>query len=301
MQPMNLFDQLVLEAMKNKAELAPLRVVVEKELLHHDIIREMSVAGLLDTLTFIGGTCLRACYGSNRLSEDLDFTGGKNFNRATLSDLAAILVEGLEAKYGLHVTVGEPKKDTGNVDTWKMTVITRPEQKTLPSQRINIDICTLPSHDRRPMMLRNHYGVEMGTSGLIIQAQSREEILADKLVALALRANRLKNRDLWDIVWLKQQGVDLPLDLIPKKLLDRQRSTVEFLDLLNERKGKLQMDRTLCNDFIQEMRRFLPARIVAETVENEAFWPYLTSVIGAECEQVAQSLSNVSEPPQFKM
>ncbi len=48
---MNLFDQLVLEAMKNKAELAPLRVVVEKELLQHDIIREMSVAGLLDTLT----------------------------------------------------------------------------------------------------------------------------------------------------------------------------------------------------------------------------------------------------------
>ncbi|MBV5334648.1 MAG: nucleotidyl transferase AbiEii/AbiGii toxin family protein, partial [Sulfuricurvum sp.] len=67
------------------------------ELLQHDIIREMSIAGLLDTLTFIGGTCLRACYGSNRLSEDLDFTGGKNFNRAILSDLAAILVEGLEA------------------------------------------------------------------------------------------------------------------------------------------------------------------------------------------------------------
>lgn len=298
---MNLFDQLVLQAMKNQAELAPLRMVVEKELLHHDIIREMSVAGLLDSLTFIGGTCLRACYGSNRLSEDLDFTGGKNFNRKTLSDLAAILVGSLEAKYGLHVTVSEPKKDTGNVDTWKMNVVTRPEQKSLPSQRINIDICTLPSHDRRPMMLRNHYGVEMGTSGLIIQAQSREEILADKLVALALRANRLKNRDLWDIVWLKQQGVDLPLDLIPKKILDRHRSTAEFLDLLNERKSKLQKDAVLRTDFIQEMRRFLPARIVAETIENEEFWSYLTSVVCAECEQVAQSLGNVFEPPRFKM
>ena len=58
------------------------------------------------------------------------------------------------------------------------------------------------------MMLRNHYGVEMGTSGLILQAQSREEILADKIVALALRPNRIKNRDLWDIVWLKQQGIE---------------------------------------------------------------------------------------------
>lgn len=298
---MNLFDQLVLQAMKNKAELAPLRMVVEKELLHHDIIREMSAAGLLDTLTFIGGTCLRACYGSNRLSEDLDFTGGKNFTRKTLSDLAGILVDRLETKYGLHVTVGEPEKETGNVDTWKMNVITRPEKKSLPSQRIHIDICTLPSHDRRPMMLRNHYGVEMGTSGLIIQAQSREEILADKLVALALRTNRLKNRDLWDIVWLKQQGVELPLDLIPKKILDHHRSTAEFLDLLNERKFQLQRDPVFHHDFIQEMRRFLPAHIVVETIENKAFWSYLTSVIRAECEQVAKSIENASGPPRFKM
>jgi len=215
--------------------------------------------------------------------------------------LAAILVDRLEAKYGLHVTVGEPKKDTGNVDTWKMNIITRPEQKSLPSQRINIDICTLPSHDRRPMMLRNHYGVDMGTSGLIIQAQSREEILADKLVALALRTNRLKNRDLWDIVWLKQQGIDLPLDLIPKKILDRHLSTAEFLDLLNARKSQLQRDAVLRHDFIQEMRRFLSARIVAETIENEAFWTYLANVVCAECERVAQSLGNAFEPPKFKM
>ncbi|MCK5404159.1 MAG: nucleotidyl transferase AbiEii/AbiGii toxin family protein [Desulfobulbaceae bacterium] len=298
---MNLFDQLVLQAMKSKAELAPLRMVVEKELLHHDIIREMGTAGFLNSLTFIGGTCLRACYGSNRLSGDLDFTGGKSFNREILSDLAHVLVNKLEGKYGLNVTVDEPKRDTGNVDTWKLKIITRPEQKALPSQKINIDICTLPSYDRRPMMLRNNYGVEMGTSGLIIQAQSREEILADKLVALAFRANRLKNRDLWDIVWLKQQGIDLPLDLIPKKILDRHRSTAEFLALLNERKNQLQRDPVLHQDFIREMRRFLPMQIVEETIENEAFWDYLTGLVCAECEQAAQALGNSSESLKFKM
>ncbi len=69
---MSLFDVLVDAALKKQQELAPLRVVVEKELLHHDILRVLSTAGLLTQLTFIGGTCLRACYGSNRLSEDLD-------------------------------------------------------------------------------------------------------------------------------------------------------------------------------------------------------------------------------------
>jgi predicted nucleotidyltransferase component of viral defense system len=78
---MSLFDELVDAALKNKQDLAPLRTVVEKELLHHDILRVLSGAGLLAKLTFIGGTCLRACYGSSRLSEDLDFTGGADFTR----------------------------------------------------------------------------------------------------------------------------------------------------------------------------------------------------------------------------
>jgi len=69
---MILFDQLVEDALNNTRDLAPLRIVVEKELLHHDILRILSEARLLSQLTFIGGTCLLACYGSNRLSEDFD-------------------------------------------------------------------------------------------------------------------------------------------------------------------------------------------------------------------------------------
>jgi len=51
---MSLFDALVDAALKNQQDLAPLRVVVEKELLHHDILRVLSGAGLLTQLTFIG-------------------------------------------------------------------------------------------------------------------------------------------------------------------------------------------------------------------------------------------------------
>jgi predicted nucleotidyltransferase component of viral defense system len=298
---MNLFERLVVEAMHNQADLASVRVVVEKELLHHDILREMSMAGLLGNLTFIGGTCLRACYGSNRLSEDLDFTGGKEFKREILSDLGAVLVYRLSAKYGLQVTVDAPKKESGNVDTWKLKIIIRPEQKMLPAQKINIDICAVPSYDRRPLMLRNIYGVEMGTSGLIIQAQSREEILADKIIALALRANRLKNRDLWDIVWLKQQGVLLPLHLIAKKIFDRNVSPAEFIELLRERQLLLEREPTVRLDFVREMKRFLPVHIVAETVEKQAFWEFLSDLIRTECEQVIRTLGKDSDSLTFTM
>jgi len=298
---MSLFDSLISQAIKNQEELAPLQSVVEKELLHHDIMREMSAAGLLHNLTFIGGTCLRLCYGSNRLSEDLDFTGGNEFKRETLSELGNVLIDRLFAKYGLRVEMSEPVKDTGNVDTWKLSMITRPEQKGLPYQRINIDVCTIPSYDKRPVVLRNYYEVDMGTSGLIIQAQSREEILADKLIAFALRPNRLKNRDLWDIGWLKQQNISLPLDLIAMKILDHKRTVDDYLQLLSERKGLLRNDPGVRNAFIYEMQRFLPQKTVENTVNNADFWEYLVSVIQTECDKVLKFLSNRSESTLFEM
>jgi predicted nucleotidyltransferase component of viral defense system len=298
---MSLFDNLVAHALKNQGELAPLLPVVEKELLHHDIIREMSAAGLLGALTFIGGTCLRACYGSNRLSEDLDFTGGKDFKRETLSKLGTVLVDQLYTKYGLRVEMSEPVKDTGNVDTWKLRMVTRPEQKELPSQRINIDVCAIPSYDKRPVVLRNLYGVDMGTSGLIIQAESREEILADKLIAFALRPNRLKNRDLWDIGWLKQNNVTLPLGLIPKKIMDHRRTVAEYLQQLSERAGSLRNDPGVRVAFIHEMKRFLPQKTVQSTVSNTDFWEYLVNVIQTECDQITQFLKAPAVSPVFAM
>ncbi len=143
---MNLFDQLVTEAIKNQPHLSSLRSVVEKELLHHDILRILSHNNLLAHLTFMGGTCLRACYGSIRLSEDLDFTGGAHFSRESLSIMRQMLIDNLTIKYGLQVTVSEPVKDIKNVDTWKIKIETRPQQKHLPAQRINIDICAVPSY-----------------------------------------------------------------------------------------------------------------------------------------------------------
>jgi predicted nucleotidyltransferase component of viral defense system len=278
----SLFDRLVWQAMQAKPELTAVKAVVEKELLHHDILREMSAAGLLAGLTFIGGTCLRACYGSVRLSEDIDFTGGAEFTRGMLASLAGVLEEGLEARYGLKVTVGEPKKETLGVDTWKLSVITQPERKHLPAQRIHIDICAIPSHDRRPMMLRNVYGVDLGTSGLILQAQSREEILADKIIALAFRPNRMKNRDLWDIAWLRQQGIELPLALIPAKINDHRHTVAEFRSQLKARLSTLDAAPAARRDVVKEMQRFLPAATVRETVEQESYWRYLTELVRSE-------------------
>jgi predicted nucleotidyltransferase component of viral defense system len=298
---MSLFDELVDEALNNKKELAPLRVVVEKELLHHDILRVLSGAGLLTQLTFIGGTCLRTCYGSSRLSEDLDFTGGVDFTRDQLAAMSNILIESLKAKYGLEVNVTDPVREEGNVDTWKLKVQTRPGRKDLPAQRINIDVCAIPSYQPRPMALLNPYGIEMGTSGLILQAQSREEIFADKLVAFALRPNRLKNRDLWDIAWLHQQQIKPALSLIKNKLNDHHAQTDVYLNAFAERTAALKKNPGIAKEFRKEMARFLPNETVRETVDSEKFWEYLSNLLEDYYKQIVQILHGRESPPAFKM
>lgn len=290
---MTLFDQLVSLAAKRQTGLIPLRSVVEKEILHHDILREMNQAGLLAQLTFIGGTCLRMCYNSNRLSEDLDFAGGQAFNQTTFSALSRVLPNMFRAKYGLEAQVQEPAHKTSGVDTWVVKIITHPEEKHLPIQRINIDVCAIPSHDQRPMMLRNHYGVDMGTSGLILRAQSREEIFADKIVAIAFRPNRIKNRDLWDIGWLKQQNVELPVKIVPLKVADHRKTPDEFIRLLSARLKPLPGDQSAHADFIGEMRRFLPASIVEDTVAKPDFWQYLTRLVFEECDRVFTAMKRM--------
>jgi predicted nucleotidyltransferase component of viral defense system len=298
---MSLFDELVDEALNNKQEVARLRVVVEKELLHHDILRVLSGAGLLTQLTFICGTCLRACYGSNRLSEDLDFTGGSDFTRDQLAAMSNILIESLKAKYGLEINVTDPVREEGNVSTWKLKVQTRPGRKDIPAQRINIDVCAIPSYQPRPMALLNPYGVEMGTSGLILQAQSREEIFADKLVAFALRPNRLKNRDLWDVAWLHQQQIKPALDLIKNKLNDHHAQTDAYLNAFAERSASLNKNLEIAKEFRKEMARFLPNETVKETVNSEKFWEYLSNLLESYHLQLIKTLEGKDKSPEFKM
>jgi len=281
----NLFDKIVDQALINIPELSPLRMVVEKEILHHDILRIMSEGGLLKNLTFIGGTCLRYCYGSQRLSEDLDFTGGIEFSRDDMRNLKGLLTDSIFKKYSIQVKVSEPVKDTGNTDTWKIKIITRPERKDIPAQRINIDICRLPSYERRPSMLKNYYGVDLGSSGLIVHAESQQEILADKLIALALRPNRVKNRDIWDIIWLSRKNIILNPGLVYAKLVDRNIEKKAFSIKLQQRINTIRFGH---KEYLFEIKRFLPAGMIDGSIEKNDYWNYVVTEISEMCREFTE-------------
>jgi hypothetical protein len=119
----------------------------------------------------------------------------------------------------------------------------------------------------------------MGTRGLILQAASREEILADKSVALALRRGRLKFRDLWDIHWLTQSTVHLRPDWVMEKANLHGRTPRDFLEKLESRLRQLEEEPRLRTDFLAELQRFLPVAQIENRIDQPAFWTYLMGML----------------------
>ena len=289
-----LFDDHVARATAGIPTEQNLLPVVEKEILHHDILREMQEAGLLKSLTFFGGTSLRLCHSSNRLSEDLDFKGGREFTTPLMDRLPKVLEQGLSRKYSLDVRVEEPKPKEGNTDTWTIRVFTRPSTKSAKQQRINIDICTLVNYEREPRLLSNYYAVDLGTTGLIVQVQSKKETFTDKLIAFSLR-NRIKPRDLWDLAWLKQTVSDTSLVHLAEKVVEHKHNPESFLAAFEGHLDLVRNDPGTREEYLKEMSRFLPANLMA-TVQNPEFWTYTGNLLAEELERCKLAIGSRGLP-----
>ena len=289
---MNLFDKTIQTVLKNNPEISDLRIIIEKEILHHEIIKVLSEQGILKKLVLIGGTCLRVCWGNNRFSEDLDFTMKTDVTKEELTTACDIIKNTLCEKYGFKIEISTPKLRKTNVSTWKIKIQTRPEKKLFPRQVIHIDICSSSSYKIIPMPMINHYGIDFGTDAILLNVQSMEEILVDKILAFGLRPNRFQNRDLFDIVQLYKQGnKTLDFSLLHKKLQDREISLKVFLEKLDTRYKLLVTSNEAEKLFKNEMFRFIPSTYVKSIFSQDGYWTFLTYLIGKHKKDIEAGFS----------
>ncbi|AJY49189.1 nucleotidyl transferase AbiEii/AbiGii toxin family protein [Halomonas sp. KO116] len=302
------YEQLVAQAMEDPARTA-MRPVIEKELLHFDILYALDREGLLDALTFQGGTCLRLCRGSPRFSEDLDFVGGQDFKREDFMRIKECIEAYISRRYRLEVTVKAPKelKDDPryadiHVDKWQVAVVTSPMRPDIPKQRIKLEIANIPAYTREAHAIQIHYPfLPDGYSDLLVVTESDDEIMADKLVSLVNTKKYVRHRDIWDLQWLKQQGAAPNLDLLQRKLADyrvddystKARSIIERLPAIISGSA-----------FHSEMTRFLPADTLARTLDNPRFAGFLSRELTTMLSTAVATLegrgSNTA-PPEFKL
>jgi len=299
------FAQLVNKAMQDE-HVAHMRAVIEKELLHYDILFALEKGGLLDKLTFQGGTSLRLCYGGNRFSEDLGFAGGVNFSSATLTDMKSCIEKYIGKRYGLEVNVKEPKELKEDpkyaelsIDKWQIAVVTSPERKDLPKQKIKVEVANIPAYTKEPLALKVNYDfLPDGYSDTLILTETLDEVMADKIISLPATTKYVRHRDIWDLAWLEQQGATLNIDLVKSKILDYKLEQFdELLANLLERLPELVTSEA----FIKEMRRFLPTGIFDRTLALEKFQIYLKNTLVKLFKSVQDELSGHNVTTEFKM
>lgn len=129
-----LLEKIRKDIIRSHPSLLGMDDVVEKEILHHDILNLMYEHGFLQNLVFIGGTALRLCYGSSRLSEDLDFAASSAFQPADLDSLALSIQEVIHEKYQASVSVRKAKNKNSDTSVWKITIIKDATRPDLPAQ-----------------------------------------------------------------------------------------------------------------------------------------------------------------------
>ena len=266
------FRELV-EIVTDTPEFQGMEAIVEKELLHYELLHLLRRGGWLERLVFQGGTSLRLFYGAPRMSEDLDFSGGRDFSAEHMAGLAAYLEKSLpDRARGLNVNVKSPKsirRRPGeiSVSTWRVDIEIAPGQKHMPRQRIKIDIDNTLSHTRNTRQIRKNYR-ELPDYDLMVHVQSEEEILANKLVAFPASVatrNRPRYRDIWDMNWLRPRG-QLRIDLLDSKMKEHNVSP-SLIDAAASRAAGIVRS----PEFIAEMRRFLLPGTAADSLDSPHF------------------------------
>lgn len=258
------------------------RPVIEKELLHYDILFALDQAGLLDDIVFQGGTSLRLCYGSGRYSEDLDFAGGHDFDAKALSKMKDVIEKYVGNRYGLEVTVKEPsalKEDPKyaelRIDKWQIAIVTAPEQKHIAKQRIKLEIANIPAHTKVPLPLKMNYEfLPDGYRDTLIYVESLEEIMADKIISLPATQRYVRHRDIWDLMWLQQEGATINKALIEQKIKDYKLDG--FMEMLDARINSIESI-VHGSDFDNEMKRFLSQEAYDRTLGKDKFREFLAS------------------------
>ncbi len=277
-----MLKQQIRQIVQSNSGYAAVTPVIEKEILHHDIMDVLIKQGVMQRLIFIGGTSLRMCYNSSRLSEDLDFNGGHDFKPSDFEGLEYEIQTYIQNKYETEVWVNKPSgEQQGNTVSWKISIEKEANRPDLPRQKMHIDVCAIPSFDIEKRPLVNHYDIVVPTEGILVPVQSLQETLADKLIALAYRSRRIKPRDIWDIVWIKQRGIDLSQTLVEKKLSARRKQKDDFRQVLSVQLAKLMLEDEVRDDFNMEMSRFIPKQIKERTLDHPEYWAYVQGEVNA--------------------
>ena len=128
--------------------------------------------------------------------------------------------------------------------------------------------------------------------------ESLEEIMTDKLISFVNTTKYVRNRDIWDLRWLKQRGSKINFAFISAKIQDYQ-----ITDYPRKLKKRIhEIDEIIKGKkFHDEMSRFIPTDVQERTQQKEKFKNFLITEIKGMLIKVNLHLQGDQHNDEFEM
>lgn len=146
-----------------------------------------------------------------------------------------------------------------------------------------------PAHTRELVPLRSNYEFLDGMPTVLVNAESLDEIMADKVLAFpcSLLDNqgqpvgpdsaKIRHRDIWDLAWMATRGAKLVPELVLSKIEDYG---VEDYPALLAAAIKQIPQIVKSPQFQAQMTRFIDSSTVARTLATDGYADYLVTSVG---------------------
>lgn len=288
-------------SLESRANPALFNTVI-KEGLHRDILTCLAKSDLGKDVVFQGGTALRLCYNNNRYSEDLDFVSPGPVDLDAIARFKVLITKLIKDDYGATVDFKNPKEAKGptnatgiDVKRWAVKIELGSMEGTLKTkQQIHVEIAEgIPALDARPTAIHRFTASPVGQPPVIMHVSSREEILADKFVAVIGR-QYFKARDIWDIKFLLDSGVKVKPEWVLEKC--KQYGIADDAYAVSQMMIKKASDLAspiTAEAFKSEMTRFLSRSEVKTWIEQEFGTESILMEAGNALERVANLLERM--------
>lgn len=257
----------VVEESKRKNLAKSLTINLLKEVLEYYVLNYIYSSNYGKKMIFTGGTCLRICYGLNRLSEDLDFDQIEPINKQQLIDSLLKYfrsdwqykqieanISGVGGKIYLKFPILAELGLVDNKSEMKKLFI-KVEIDKNPSTKYQADITPI-----------SQYGFNF-----LVRSYDLPTLMANKINAVLNRTWQskskitFKGRDYYDLLWFLQNGIKPNMDRL--KDLTGISSKKELVKKLEQNIAKINPS-YLKEDLIN---LFEDQRYIKELIKNYSF------------------------------
>jgi predicted nucleotidyltransferase component of viral defense system len=218
------------------------------EYLQTHILKALSLSAFNDTISFLGGTCLRFAYGINRFSEDLDFDLVKKEGFSV--DALMKDIERRLALQGFQVDVRTKTTENIHIVFFKFKNVLREFGLRVPKDEKILIKFEIDFNPYSGIHTETKFSDSFNERFPIL-VNSLDTLFAQKIVAIVFRPYQ-KGRDFYDLVWfLSQKTLEPNYALFKEKQLPigNRRELIEFL--------KQQAQKSDLPQAVKDVERFL--------------------------------------------